>query len=45
MKNITITNFLVCKGRSKFDGLGGATGTFLKEIRPGAEFKTGDFVK
>ena len=33
-----------CKGLSN-DDVGGARGTVLKEIRPGAGFKTGDFVK
>ena len=35
--------FLVCKGLSN-DGVGVARGTVFEEIRPGASFKTGDFV-
>ena len=34
----------VCKGLSN-DDVGVATGTVLQEIRPGAGFKTDDFVK
>ena len=36
--------FLVCKGLSN-DDVGVARGTIFQEIRPGAGFKTGDFVK
>ena len=44
MKNNIITSFLVCEGRSN-DDAEGARGTVFQEIRPGAGFKTGDFVK
>ena len=38
--------FLVCRGRSNDDVRGGgARGTVFQEIRPGAGFKTGDFVE
>ena len=36
--------FLVCKGLS-IDDVGVSRDTILKEIRPGAGFETGDFVK
>ena len=36
--------FLVCKGRSN-DGVGMARGTVFQALRPGAGFKTGDFVE
>ena len=36
--------FFVCEGRSN-DDVGVATGTVFQELRPGAGFKTGDFVK
>ena len=36
--------FLDCKGLSN-DDVGVARGTVFQEIRPGAGFKTGDFVK
>ena len=36
--------FLVCKGRSN-DVVGIATGTGFQALRPGAGFKTGDFVE
>ena len=44
MKNEIITYFLVCEGRSN-DDVGGARGTAVQEVRPGAAFKAGDFVK
>ena len=44
IKNRIFTYFLVCKGRSN-DDVGGARGTEFQEIRPGAGFKTGDFVE
>ena len=36
--------FLLCKGRSN-DDVGIARGTGFQALRPGAGFKTGDFVK
>ena len=42
--NIPQTFFLVFKGLSD-DDLGAARGAVLQEIRPGAGFKTGDFVE
>ena len=45
MKNTIFTYFLVCKALSNYD-VGGARGAvFQEKIRPGASFKTGDFVK
>ena len=38
------TCFLVCKGLS-IDGVGVSRGAVFQEIRPGAGFETGDFVK
>ena len=43
-KNIDISTHNVCKELSN-DEVGGARGTVFQEIRPGADFKTGDFVK
>ena len=39
-----LKQFHVCKGLSN-DDVGAARGTIFQEIRPGAGFKTGDFVK
>ena len=36
--------FLLCKGLSN-DDVGGARDTLFQQIRPGAGFETGDFVK
>ena len=36
--------FLICKGQSN-DDVGATRSTVFQEIRPGAGFKTGDFVK
>ena len=36
--------FLVCEGLSN-DGVGVTRGTVFQETRPGAGFKTGEFVK
>ena len=44
MKNISSYYVLVCKGLWK-DGAWVAWGTVFQEMRPGAGFKTGDFVK
>ena len=44
MKNKITTYFPVCKQLSS-DDVGGARGTVFQEIRPGAGFKTGDFVQ
>ena len=45
-KSISIY-FLVCKGLlvQSNDAVGVARGTAFQELRPGAGFKTGDFVK
>ena len=43
-EKIILRIFFVCKGLSN-DDVGGARGTILEEIQPGAGFKTGDFVK
>ena len=43
MKKKIFTDFLVCKGPLN-DDVGVARGTAVLEIRPGAGFKTGDFV-
>ena len=40
----TLKYILVCKGLSN-DDVGMAIGTVVQEIRPGAGFETGDFVK
>ena len=44
MKNVSSHMFSFCKGLSKVD-VGVARGIVFQEIRPGAGFKTGDFVK
>ena len=44
MKKNILTYFLVRKGLST-DDVGVARGTVFQEIRPGADFKAGDFVK
>ena len=44
MKKISALSFLVYGGLSN-DDVGVARGTLFQEIRPGAGFKTGDFVK
>ena len=44
MKKIILKQFLVCKGLSG-DDVGVARGTVFQKIRPGAGFKTGDFVE
>ena len=43
-KKIVSTRFIVCKGLSN-DDVGVAWGTVIQEVRPGAGFKTGYFVK
>ena len=45
-KNI-LKHFHACKGLSNLsnDDVGAARGTVFQEIRPGAGFKTGDFVE
>ena len=43
-ENTILTHFHVCKGLSN-DDVGAAKGTVLQEMRLGAGFKTGDFVK
>ena len=42
-KNI-LKHFHACKGLSN-DDVGAARGTVFQEIRPGADFKTGDFAE
>ena len=44
MKKNILKHFLVCIGLSN-DDVGVARGTVFQEIRPGAGFKTGDFVE
>ena len=44
MQKASVTYFLVCRGLSN-DGVGVARGTAFQEIRPGAGFKNGNFVK
>ena len=44
MKKKNILIYLVCKGLLN-DDVGVARGTMFQEIRPGAGFKTGDFVE
>ena len=43
-KTSSNVHFRVCKGLSN-DDVGVARGTVFQEIRPGAGFKTGNFVK
>ena len=45
MKNISSHIFLFEKKGLSNDDIGGARGTLFQETRPGAGFKTGDFVK
>ena len=42
--NMSSMYLLVCKGRSN-DDVGVSRGTVLRGVRPGAGFKTGDFVR
>ena len=44
LKKIPSKYVFVCSGRSN-DGVGVARGTAFQEIRPGAGFKTSNFVK
>ena len=44
MKKNILKHVLVCEGRSN-DDVGVARGIVFQEIRPGAGFKTGDFVE
>ena len=44
MQRTSATYFLGCKGLLD-DGVGVAKGTVFQKIRPGAGFKTGDFVE
>ena len=44
-KNISTFIFLFAKDYTSNDDVGVARGTAFQELRPGAGFKTGDFVK
>ena len=45
MRKIPLHDFLFAKKGLSNDGVGVARGAVFQEIRPGARFKTGDFVK
>ena len=45
MENISFNIFLFAKGNQSNDGVGVPRGMTFQELRPGAGFETGGFVK